>query len=285
MGPSGFGGRPILGRSRLSGGRGRLKAGCGQNCPPHKTKLSCLEIAASPPKRAAPCERAFGAALDLARLIAVATTIAAGVPAFAQELPAWPDTYVARLQALALVETLNAEVLASRSATLTLEGWCRDHQLAKDPAIAAEVVRDVTKGSTAEQRQRLQVTPEAEVKYRRVRLRCGSRVLSEADNWYVPDRLTPDMNRLLDTTGTPFGKVVQPLEPYRQTFAARLLWRPLPDGWERSSIAAATATAGTLTIPDALFEHRAVLYTREHKPFAEVDEVYGRQLLAFPAPR
>ena len=250
-----------------------------------QSRVSCLQIVARPPKRAAPCVRAFGPALRLARLIAVATNIAACVPAYAQESPAWPDTYVARLQALALVETLNAEVLASRSATLTLQNWCRDHQLAKDPTIVAELVRGVVKRPTAEQRQRLQVTSEAEVKYRRVLLRCGNRVLSEADNWYVPDRLTPDMNRLLDTTGTPFGKVVQPLEPYRQTFAARLLWSPLPDGWERGSIPPATAAAGALAIPDALFEHRAVLYTREHKPFSEVDEVYQRQLLAFPAPR
>lgn len=233
------------------------------------------------PKR----QRAFGRAARLACLIGVAGTLAAWVPAYAQEPPAWPDTYVARLQALALVETLNAEILASRSATLTLESWCRDHQLAKEPAIVVKLVKGATKGSTAEQRQRLQVTSEAEVKYRRVLLRCGNRVLSEADNWYVPGRLTPGMNRLLGTTDAPFGKVVQPLEPYRQTFAVRLLWSPLPDGWERGSIAAVTATTGVLTIPDALFEHRAVLYTREHKPFAEVDEVYQRQLLAFPAPR
>jgi hypothetical protein len=224
-------------------------------------------------------------ALHVTRLIAVAAAIAACVPAYAQESPAWPDTYVARLQALALIETLNAEVLASRSATLTLEAWCRDHQLAKEPAIVAELVKGVVKAPTAEQRQRLQVTAQAEVKYRRVRLRCGNRVLSEADNWYVPDRLTAAMNRLLDTTDAPFGKVVQPLEPYRQTFAVRLLWSPLPDGWERGGIAASTAAAGILSIPDALFEHRAVLYTRDHQPFSEVDEVYQRQILAFPAPR
>jgi hypothetical protein len=232
-----------------------------------------------------PTARTLGLGRRLARLIAVATTVAAWVPAYAQESPAWPDTYVARLQALALVETLNAEVLASRSATLTLEGWCRDHQLAKEPAIVAQLLRGVKKSSTPEQRQRLNVTSEAELKYRRVLLRCGNRVLSEADNWYVPDRLTPDMNRLLDTTDTPFGKVVQPLEPYRQTFAVRLLWSPLPEGWERRSIAPSPATSGVLMIPDALFEHRAVLYTREHKPFSEVDEVYQRQLLAFLPPR
>jgi hypothetical protein len=217
--------------------------------------------------------------------MAIATTVAACVPAFAQESPAWPDTYVARLQVLALIQTLNAEALASRSSTLLLEKWCRDHQLADEPKIVADVARGVGKIPTAEQRQRLQVTPQDEVKYRRVQLRCGNRILSEAENWYVPDRLTADMNRLLATTGTPFGKVVQPLEPYRQTFAVKLLWSPLPDGWERGSIVASAGTAGVLPIPDALFEHRAVLYTREHKPFAEVDEIYQRQLLAFPPPR
>ena len=227
------------------------------NGAPH-ARISRLEPVAKSPRRTAACTGAFGHTVRLAHLIAVSAAIAACLPACAQESPAWPDTYVARLQALALVETLNAEVLASRSATLTLEDWCRDHQLATEPTIVAELVRGAVKRPTAEQRQRLQVASEAEVKYRRVLLRCGNRVLSAADNWYVPDRLTRDMNRLLDTTGTPFGKVVQPLDPYRQTFAARLLWSPLPDGWERASIPPATATAGVLAIPDALFEHRAV---------------------------
>ena len=222
--------------------------------------------------------------MRLTRLLALAAAIAACLPVSAQDSPAWPDTYVARLQALALLQTLNGELLAGRSATLTLEGWCRDHRLAPEPTIVAEVVRGTTKAASTEQRQRLQVTPQDEVKYRRVRLRCGDRVLSEADNWYVPSRLTAEMNRLLETTGTPFGKVVQPLEPYRRTSEVRLLWSPLPDSWEHGAIAAPQG-AGVLTIPDALFQHRAILYTRDHKPFSEVNEVYQRPLLAFPPPR
>jgi chorismate-pyruvate lyase len=210
---------------------------------------------------------------------------AACLPAPAQDGPAWPDNYVARLQVLALEQTLNAEVLASRSATLTLEAWCRDHRLAGDPRILAEREKDVTKSPTAEQKQRLQVTSDNEVKYRRVRLHCGDRILSEADNWYVPGRLTADMNRLLETTDTPFGRAVQALEPYRQTFAVKLLWSPLPDGWELRPITSSAAAASALTIPEALFEHRAVLYTRDRKPFSETDEVYRRDVLAFPPPR
>jgi hypothetical protein len=118
-----------------------------------------------------------------------------------------------------------------------------------------------------------------------VRLRCGSLVLSEAENWYAPGRLTAEMNRALDTTDTPFGRVVAPLEPYRRTFAAQLLWHPLPDGWDRSHRRAQPCrTSGPLAIPRELFEHRALVLGRDNRPIAEVHEVYQRGLLAFLPP-
>jgi hypothetical protein len=212
----------------------------------------------------------------------MATALTALVPLHAQEAPPWPDTFTARLEALALIQTLNAEILGSRSATLTLENWCRSHRLAEEPRILAHIVTGVSKVPTAEQLQRLDVTEQDEVKYRKVQLRCGTQVLSEADNWYVPGRLTPEMNRILETTDTPFGRAVESLEPYRRTFAVKLLWAPLPDGWERESATLPDGADRALAIPAALFEHRAVLYTRDHKPFSEVSEVYQRQILAFP---
>ena len=112
---------------------------------------------------------------------------------------------------------------------------------------------------------------------------CGEHVLSEADNWYVPARLTPEMNRLLETTDTPFGRAVQPLQPYRQTFGAELLWQPLPEGWERRSGAALCGTAREpLAPPPFLFEHRAVLYDSARRPFSEVSERYTQEILAKP---
>lgn len=217
-------------------------------------------------------------------VLIVATACSTWVPAYAQESPPWPDTFLTRVEALALIQTLNAEILGSRSATLSLEKWCRDHRLAAEPKILAHVVTGVDKAPTDEQRRRLQVTDDTDVKYRRVQLRCGTRVLSEAENWYVHSRLTSEMNRLLETTETPFGKAVESLEPYRLTFAVTLLWSPLPDGWARESATRPAAPGRTLVIPDAMFEHRAVLYTREHRPLAEVNEVYQRQILAFPPP-
>jgi hypothetical protein len=51
------------------------------------------------------------------------------------------------------------------------------------------------------------------------------------------------------------------LEPYRETLAVTMFW-----------------TAGSAP-PEALFAHRAVLYTRDGLPFSEVYEVYQRQIL------
>jgi hypothetical protein len=210
----------------------------------------------------------------------VVTAISAPVST-PQERPVWPDTPVARLEALALIQTLNADILASPSATLSLERWCHDHRLADEPKIVARNMNAADRPPAVEQRMRLQVDDREAVKYRRVQLQCGTRVLSEAENWYVPSRLTAAMNRLLDTTDTPFGKAVEALEPYRQTFAVKMRWSPLPQGWEHDSTKLPAATGGALAVPDAIFEHRAILYTREHIAFSEVNEVYQRDILAF----
>jgi len=214
-----------------------------------------------------------------------AAAVLVSAPAQAQRAPAWPDALLTRTQALALVQGLNAEILASRSATAALEAWCRDHELAREPRVVAEVLAGEPRAPTAEQRQRLRADSGEVVRYRRVRLRCGGHVLSEAENWYLPARLTPEMNRALEGSDTPFGRVVAPLEPHRQTFAARLLWSPLPEGWERSRRSVPPCrSSGPLAIPGALFEHRALLFGRDDRPIAEVHEVYQRGLLAFSPP-
>ncbi len=218
----------------------------------------------------------------VAAALAGVCALCSGAVAQDQQAPVWPDTYLTRLEALAIIQTLNGELLASRSATLTLEKWCADHKLAAEPKIHAKLVRGKEKPASAETRQRLQVSAEEPVKHRYVQLTCGDHVLSEADNWYVPGRLTPEMNQTLETTDTPFGKAVQALGFYRQTFSAEVLWSPLPKGWEVGVGEQPVAVTGNLTIPEHLLEHRAVLYSRDQKPFSEVDEVYADDLLAFP---
>jgi hypothetical protein len=195
----------------------------------------------------------------------------------------WRGSYLARVEALALLQTLNADLLSHDSATLTLEHWCDVHRLASPPRVIAERVRGIDKPPTPEQRRELGVTPTEPVRYRRVRLLCGTIVLSEADNWYVPGRLTAEMNTLLDTTDSPFGKVVQALHFQRHTLSSKLLWLPLPEGWEMNSTSKGEATT-KLQVPAQVLEHRAVLTLPDGTPFSEVVETYTDNVLAFPEP-
>jgi len=196
----------------------------------------------------------------------------------------WSESFLARVEALALLQTLNAELLSNDSATLTLEHWCDVHRLASPPQIVAERVPDIDKPASPEQRRELGVTPTELVRYRRVRLRCGTVVLSEADNWYVPGRLSPEMNELLDTTDMPFGKVVQALHFQRHTLSSILLWSPLPEGWEMSPIRT-RGRAAALDLPPELLRHRALLTLPDGTPFSEVVETYTANVLGFPAVR
>jgi chorismate-pyruvate lyase len=196
----------------------------------------------------------------------------------------WSNSFVSRLEALLLVQTLNADLLSHDSATLTLERWCSAHRLATSPRIVAERVPGVDKTPTEEQRRELGVAQTELVRYRRVKLLCGTVVLSEADNWYVPRRLTPEINNVLDTTNTPFGRAVQGLHFQRRTISARVLWPLLPEGWEMSS-AARIEGAEELPLPSRVLEHRAVLTLPDGTPFSEVVETYTGNVLAFPRQR
>jgi chorismate-pyruvate lyase len=196
----------------------------------------------------------------------------------------WRDDFTARLEATALLQALNAELLSHDSATLTLDRWCESHHLASPPKIVTEQIHGTEKTPTAEQRQDLRVDNSEPIRYRRVRLRCGDHTLSEADNWYVPSRLTPEMNHQLETTNIAFGRAVQALRFRRRTLSAKLLWSPLPDGWE-SSAALPGESTGALQIPFEVIEHRAILLLPDGTPFSEVVETYTRDVLAFPEPQ
>jgi chorismate-pyruvate lyase len=198
--------------------------------------------------------------------------------------PIWPDTFLTRVEALALLETLNATLLAARSATFTLDQWCTAHKLSSETKIRAQLIPGVEKQPTAEQRHRLEIDEREPVKFRHVELKCGERMLSEADNWYVPSRLTAEMNTVLDTTDTPFGRAVAALKPFRRTFAVDILWKPLADGWETRP-PPADHPQQALTIPPQLFQHRALVITPELKPISEVTETYTSENLAFAPPR
>lgn len=123
--------------------------------------------------------------------------------------------------------------------------------------------------------------------YRRVRLACEQRVLSDAHNWYRPSALTASMRKQLATTTTPFGHVVLPLRYTRTHCADRTIWPPtLPpdDADERNSdeiVEPLGQDAPPVSQPFVL-EHCATLTAKDASlPFCAVIERYTSDALTF----
>lgn len=155
---------------------------------------------------------------------------------------------------------LKADLLARPSATQVLTDWCAVLHIASPAVIHARRDKATHKPPTPAIRALLKAHPEEAIHYRRVKLACGSHVLSEADNWYRPSVLTSDMNKALDETDTPFGTAVRPLNFHRKTLEAR----SGPD-------------------QDHPLEIRALLLTPQDEPFSLVVEDYSADLVR-PAP-
>lgn len=218
----------------------------------------------------------------LSPLVAVLALVAGRAAAEpARPAPAaWSGAYVARLEATALLQSLNAELLSHDSATATLQRWCDLHRLAPGVRIAARRIPAAETPAGPEERRALGVGPDEPVRHRRVQLTCGDRVLSEADNWYLPARLTPTMNRQLDETDTPFGVVVRPLDFRRRTLSASVLFQPLADGWETRP---PPPDAMQMVIPAEVLRHRALLVAADGRPFSLVVETYTGAVLDLPS--
>jgi hypothetical protein len=105
-------------------------------------------------------------------------------------------------------------------------------------------------------------------------------VLSEADNWYVKDRLSEEMNRQLEGSDVPFGRAVRALQFRRRTMSSRLLWDPLAQ--EDGTIA--DRPWAQLRIPPHVLEHQAALSRQDGTPFSVVVETYTSAVLAISAP-
>ncbi len=167
-----------------------------------------------------------------------------------------------RVAPSALVELLHQRVLAGPSATGTLESWCAEHGLAEQARVRAVRVHGQDKAAPADVLKALGAGAGTPLRYRRVQLVCGNRVLSEADNWYLPDRLSTAMNQVLDSSDEPFGRVVGPLGFQRQTLADQTFWPPRGEGDD-----------------GVILEVRALLRDRQQQPFSYVIESYSVQAL------
>lgn len=113
----------------------------------------------------------------------------------------------------AAVRTLKDRLERHPSATAVLQEHC---------SVPIHVVRlPVGEQPSQETLRLLEVSDPRQVRTRHVQLLCGDIPLSDAWNWYVPERLTDDMNHLLETTDTPFGKAVSKTNFHRQRLETR----------------------------------------------------------------
>ncbi|MFO1150042.1 MAG: hypothetical protein U1E62_16825 [Alsobacter sp.] len=197
-----------------------------------------------------------------ARLVALALVVA-GTGASAQVSSCDPA------RARAAVSVLNEALLAQPSASVTLTQWCRANGLmGPDDKLRAVLVAD-SNPAGEDVRRELQAAPGEAVGYRHVQLRCGAHLVSDAENWFVPSRLTPAMNEELATTDHPFGLVVKALDFTRR----RLDERP------------AIAAADPPPAPSAtVLQHRATLVARSGQPFSLVLENYKADLVCHAGP-
>jgi chorismate-pyruvate lyase len=144
------------------------------------------------------------------------------------------------------VQALHERLLASHSATEVLA------QLFGAPVVIQRMTCDPLT-LTPWQRSRLEPTQAEPACHRRVTLLAGGLPVSEADLWYVPARLWPGMAATLAETDRPFGAVVRPMQPVRETLASRICGPGEP----------------------VALEHEALLRDRQGKPIALVAERYS----------
>jgi len=195
---------------------------------------------------------------------------------------AFPDSYAGRLDALTEVQRLQASLQSRDSATESLRLWCEGHGWAQPAQIRA--LRDVAavKPPSPEVRALLGAGPRTPIRYRRVKLMCADKVLSEADNWYLPGKLTAEMNRALDETDTPFGVAVKALGFHRRAVDSRILLHPF-DPSPRDVRPPAPGQPPQLPLPYAVIQNTAVLSTDTSGPFSVVVETYTRAALDPPS--
>lgn len=147
--------------------------------------------------------------------------------------------------------TLDANV----SATEALTQWCKAHNMGNPPVIRAVQMAGDAGEQPSDIHDLLGLSEGGKVGYRHVRLVCGKTVLSEAHNWYVPARLSPEMNAILESTDTPFGKAVAALD------------------FTRSKLASVRGGGAGCPV-DTILMQRAVLSLPDGTPISLVQECY-----------
>ena len=169
------------------------------------------------------------------------------------------------------------------TATAALNTWRAERLHPHDSCITASILVDETvpvdmyNGILAIQAGEL-------LRYRRVVLKWGHTAVSEAENWYLPDRLPPLLRWQMRHSNQPFGQIIHPLQPRRST-----IQRYINDDLELSTsrneewINAPKIPPEFSPLQDFALHIRAIMTTGTGMFIAELREHYRKSLLPLPA--
>ena len=130
-----------------------------------------------------------------------------------QPVPAKPA------ETAALVRELSDHLLRASTATEALRTWCAARGLSAGPITAVKQDTDQRRYPDDDTLEGLRPKRHERVAYRCVRLVRGLVVLSEADNWFVPERLPPEVRRRIGGD----GHALRRCDRATSTLAAHLL--------------------------------------------------------------
>ena len=166
------------------------------------------------------------------------------------------------------------------TATEALTTWCVAHMKQRATAIVVRVLAD-DEADHASYSGPLVISKSERLRYRKVQLRWGDTTVSEAENWYLPDRLPQAMCTRLLTDFAPFGEVVRDLGPDR-----RLVAMFSRDDFELAGLGPEAAmrrpdeVEGFSPLESFILHIRAVMVTAAGVFIADLREHYRQELLA-----
>ncbi|HEY0331916.1 MAG TPA: hypothetical protein VGC77_22805 [Rhodopseudomonas sp.] len=166
------------------------------------------------------------------------------------------------------------------TATAAIAAWCRRNR----PASAADVSVTVLLDREADPQDYdgpLQVSAGEPLRCRRVLLKWGEQVVSEAENWYFPRRLPVAMQAALTHGNQPFGVVVSALLPRRTTIAMHTGDDIQRGGKAIEGCLAELEKAAVFSPPGAFVLHVTAVMEASGVVLAELREHYRRELMAF----
>jgi uncharacterized protein YjiS (DUF1127 family) len=185
-----------------------------------------------------------------------------------QPVPAPPS------KAAALVRELSDHLLHASTATEALHAWCVAHGISAGPITAVKQRPDRRRYADDDVLDELRPERHERIAYRCVRLVRGLVVLSEADNWFIPERLPPEVRSALAATDMPFGAAIARLRPSRRTYSVRF-----PELSTASEAGTGGCPAG-LSPSTPILEHKAVVLDQNRQPLSVVSERYCAALLS-----